>query len=632
MRDKEATRCPPIMFNKLQSALPLALVSVLSVSTLRAQEPRSPRPEPAPITDPRPLSFRLIEWEYGPETSWQRWWALERERFLDLRRLARRGESKTDGQFLGHLWASRVEDVDAPTRAQKEYLIRPGLENLRLELSDRDVQSEVLIAIGRVGLFGEESTQVLRDYLRAPSRDLAQSAILALGLLGQDAAWTPLRSVLIDDANGRWLSGDGGGVQTETRSWAAIATGLGSAHWSEEARAEAESTLLEVTRDSNARPELQASALIALGMLPSEDASARIDALIGILHDDSINQSARAMVPAALARSAGDDQELAQLVRGELLSVLKGSEAASTRQSAIRALGLVPNHDPEAPPIAIETLSKLAQSARTPTEQAFACMSLAEIASQAEDIKLIESTAEKLVAQLEASAPEQRAWAAVSLGVLGYEQNLWAGISKVRAERALLANLISSKAEEERGATAIALGLMGQQNAAPTLTRILEEGDHPSLRGYSAVALGLLGHVDAEEILLEQLASSAHRAMLLEQTTIGLALIQSDALHGQLLRMLAPEQGAMPTLSEVTAAARGLALIGDARTAPFLLTAMDDDRLTVKSRALAARALGYVADHDATPWQLRITPGLNHLALPSSVLDWESDNGVLNRR
>jgi HEAT repeat protein len=620
------------MFKKLPTVLPIVLISLLSVSELGAQESTSPRLGPAPITDPRPLSFRFIEWEYGAETSWQRWWALERERFLDLRRLARRGESKTEGQLIGNPWASRVEDVDAPTRAQKEYLIRPGLERLRLNLSDRDAQSEILIALGRVGIFGDESTQILRDYLRAPSRDLAQSAVLGLGLLGHDAAWSPLRSLLTDDANGRWLTGDGGGVQTETRSWAAIATGLGAVHWSEETRAEAEATLLELIGQVDARPELQASAVIALGMIPANDPEARVDALVGLLHDDGVNQSARAMVPTAMARGALGNEDAAQVVRAELLRVLTGSKAASTRQSAIRALALVPETDPEAERIVVATLNKILQSARTPTERAFASLSLAEIASQVEDIKLIEATAASLIAQLEDSAPEQRAWAAVSLGVLGFEQPLWAGISKVRAERALLSSLIESRAEEERGSAAIALGLLGQTNAAPTLMRILEAGDHPSLRGHAAIALGLLGHQEAEEVLLEQLAASSHRATLLEQTTIGLALIQSDSLHSKLLRMLAPEDGSLPTLSEVTAAARGLALVGDARTAPFLLTAMDDDRFTAKSRALAARTLGYLADHDTTPWQLRMTPGLNHLAVPSSVLDWESGNGVLNRR
>jgi HEAT repeat protein len=338
------------------------------------------------------------------------------------------------------------------------------------------------------------------------------------------------------------------------------------------------------------------------------------------------------MVPAAMARGAEGNETAAQTVRVELLRVLAGSKAATTRQSAIRALALVPETDIEAERIVVATLNKLLQSARTPTERAFASLSLAEIASQVDDIQLVELTAAALVTQLEDSAPEQRAWAAVSLGLLGFEQPLWAGISRVRAERALLSSLIESKAEEERGAAAIALGLLGQANAAPTLMRIIEQGDHPTLRGHAAIALGLLGHQDAEEVLLDQLITSSHRATLLEQTTIGLALIQSDTLHSKLLRMLAPEEGGLPTLAEVTAAARGLAIVGDARTAPFLLTAMDDDRFTAKSRALAARTLGYLADHDATPWQLRMTPGLNHLAVPSSVLDWESGNGVLNRR
>ena len=82
----------------------------------------------------------------------------------------------------------------------------------------------------------------------------------------------------------------------------------------------------------------------------------------------------------------------------------------------------------------------------------------------------------------------------------------------------------------------------------------------------------------------------------------------------------------------LTAASRGIALIGNARTAPFLLTAMDNDKLTHKSRALAARALGYLADADSTPWQLRMTRGLHHLAVPTSVLDWESGKGMLDRR
>ena len=622
------------MFQKLFPAIPIALATVLTASSLRAQEPVVPPslPGPAPITDPRPLSFRQIEWDFGAETSWQRWWALERERFLDLRRLARRGAGRTDGELIGGVWASRVEDTDAPTRAQKEYLIHPGIERLRDKVRDLDVQSEGLIALGRLSMFEELSVETMRDYLRAPSQDLAHSAVLGLGLLGDELAWSSLRSLMVDDANGRWLVANQAGVPTTTRAWAALATGIGVSQWGERAQEEAVAVLLQAAQAADSLPELQASALIALGMVPAREESTQFESLLGMLHDSGLNQSVRAMVPAALARSAQGVKDRMEVAREELLGQLTGSQAATVRQAAIRALALVPNQNMEADHLAVEALRKLSLQARTPEERHFAALALAEIAAQIQDVKEIEEIAAALVAQLGDGSPEHAAWAAIGLGVLGYEQPLWAGISQVRAERALLAALVDGKAEELRGAAAIALGLIGQQNAAPTLMQILQDGDHPSLRGHAAVALGLLGAQDAEEVLLKQLASSAHRPTLLEQTTIGLALLGSDELHSRLLDMLAPKEGVLPTLAEVTAASRGIALIGDARTAPFLLTAMDNESLTHKSRALAARALGYLADSDSTPWQLRMMPGLHHLAVPSSVLDWESGNGVLDRR
>lgn len=623
------------MFRKLFPALPTALVAVVATPSLPAQEAQnstSAIPGPAPITDPRPLSFRQIEWDYGVETSWQRWWALERERFVDLRRLARRGAGKTDSELVGGVWASRVEDTNAPTRAQKEYLIHPGLTRLREEVRDLDVQSETLIAIGRISMFEELNTQTLREYLRAPSQDLAHSAVLSLGLLGDEMTWNPLQSLLTDDANGRWLTANEAGVPTTTRAWAALATGIGISQWEESTRTQAAAVLREIATGATSRPELQSAAVIALGMAPVTEDATTFDALLGMMTDSSINQSVRALVPASLARAAQGDEARVEIARAELLRQLTGSNAATVRQGAIRALALVPNLELESEKLAVEALTKLSRNARTPEERHFAAMALAETAAQTENIQEIESIAAELVTQLEDGSPEHAAWAAVALGVLGFEQPLWAGISQVRAERALLTQLVDGKAEELRGASAIALGLMGQGNAASTLIKILEDGDHPSLRGHAAVALGLLGHLEAEEALLAQLAESAHRPTLLEQTTIGLALLGSDELHGRLLRMLAPEEGALPTLAEVTAASRGIALIGNARTAPFLLTAMDDDKLTHKSRALAARALGYLADADSTPWQLRMTRGMHHLAVPSSVLDWESGNGVLNRR
>jgi len=73
-------------------------------------------------------------------------------------------------------------------------------------------------------------------------------------------------------------------------------------------------------------------------------------------------------------------------------------------------------------------------------------------------------------------------------------------------------------------------------------------------------------------------------------------------------------------------------LVGNARTAPHLLTAMANKDLTPLARAYAAQALGLIADKNSLPWQYRLSADVNYLAATESLLDWESGNGALNRR
>lgn len=603
---------------------------LLSATLLPAQQ----KAETPPVTDPRPLSFHKLQWDYGTDTSWQRWWALEREHYLDLRSLARRAEASTNDGLVGAVWASQIEDADAPTKAQKQLLIRPGMIELLGSSKDLDVQSETLISLGRLGVAGDETVYLLRDYLRVPSRGLAHSAILGMGLLQHDSAWPVLRSVLKDDSNGRWLTGSEGSIDDDLRAWAAIAAGLGAEGWSARSASELHADLLDLVVADNADVNLRSCAASALGLIPidPENEGLQVEPLFGLLHDDRLPQQVRSALPGALAQSVQHLPPLAERARTEILRIVQSSETASIRQSGIRALGLLPSQRAEEAEAIQHLLTRICKQGATQAERHFAALSLAQCALAQEDVQHVKDVAEVLVQQLQDSAPEQRAWAAIALGTLGFQHSDWMGASRVKAERALLSQLVNAKNDDERSASAISLGLCGQANAAPTLLRICEQDDHPTLRGHAAVALGLLGHNEAEPILLKQLAAVAHDPTVLEHTTIGLALLNSEEVHGVLLRMLHPESGGLPTLAEVTAAARGIALIGDARTAPFLLTAMDDSGLSAKSRALASRALGYIADHDGQPWQLRLTPGLNYLHAAPSVLDWESGNGVLDRR
>ena len=95
---------------------------------------------------------------------------------------------------------SKLRKAPVVQAAPSGASLKPYLSQLiEGEDLDKDVQAEILIALGRISVHAEESAEVLREYLRAPSQDLAQSAILGLGLLGDEASWDTLHALLVDD-------------------------------------------------------------------------------------------------------------------------------------------------------------------------------------------------------------------------------------------------------------------------------------------------------------------------------------------------------------------------------------------------------------------------------------------------
>jgi HEAT repeat protein len=202
----------------------------------------------------------------------------------------------------------------------------------------------------------------------------------------------------------------------------------------------------------------------------------------------------------------------------------------------------------------------------------------------------------------------------------------------MRADQALLANFLESGNPEEKSAFAIALGLSGQSRALDPLIKLCQESSHPGMKGHAAIALGLLGDSKAETLLLKQLEAAKRQPVLLERTTIALALIGSEKATSFLLKQIDPGEGITPTLGALAASSRGLALIGNARTAPHLISAMDNKELTPIARAYAAQALGMIADKDSLPWQYKISADLNYLAGMETLIDWETGGGILNRR
>jgi HEAT repeat protein len=591
----------------------------------------------APISDSRPLSYHQVIWERGATDSWQRWWALNREPYLQIQKAARRPNSKTPGnELLPGMWRAAAEDVEAPTRAQMEYLIRPSLQRLRSHSTNRDVHAEVMTALARVGLFPRETGNHLRLYLASPSLDLAQTAAISLGVLEDGSAWEELQALVADDSHGRWMSNRPNGVPEQVRIYACYGIGLAAPGFSVDQKKAASDLLLQILHDPKELQDLQAAAVIALGMLEVEQPAELTQQLLGVLHDSDVAVEIRAHCPTSIAHLLAvlpRTNPLRAEMRSNLAHVLKSRTDAVVRQSCLQALGVLSDGVWEFAQDDADLLTGFAESGRTPMERNFAYISLAYLGANTGYNTLVRDNVVKtLLHQMQDASPSHRSWAALSLGLLAARSVAWTGPTRVQMDEALLLQFSKSGNPEERAACAIALGLSGQMQAKGMLKKACEESKHPMLRGHLAVALGMLQDSSSEELLLQQLAASKHLPSLLERTAIGLALMGSEKSVPALLKEIDPGKGYTPTLGSLSAAARGLGLIGNARTTPHLITAMDNMRLTPTSRAYAAQALGLIADKDPLPWQYRISRDINYLAGNPGLIDWADGNGVLDRR
>ena len=160
----------------------------------------------------------------------------------------------------------------------------------------------------------------------------------------------------------------------------------------------------------------------------------------------------------------------------------------------------------------------------------------------------------------------------------------------------------------EVGALAVALGLLGDEEAAPTLLRQLERTDEDEARGYLAMALGMIRAEGAADRLLELCSKARYRPAVLSRAAIGLGLLGDKRAGVELATLLRDSN----TLSAQAALCQALGLIGDRGAVGPLLELLGDRRETQRARALAAVALGQVAERDLLPWNERLSADLNY--------------------
>jgi len=582
------------------------------------------------------------------EFSWDIWWHFHQHEFLDLRRRVHAGVLLPKQQPFDPLLPALVARAPRPTPAEIEGVVAPRLLAIGVGDGGGELVAGALMGMARVGarsdrIPGAPEQQFLELAVASPVRGIAETAVLALGILGSERALDALGALLCDDERGRKLAGLPA-VPYRMRSLAAYGLGvIGQATGSQRTR-QVVCRALTGALDAAAAPatDTQVACVLALGMTPlesdpSHSASAawysretQLAYLQVLAERPESGRLVRAHAWASLARLARDaaPEQREPIARRMLASLADPGLDPLARESCILGLGeLCGSAGTPADLAAVDALFAILRggTASEPDAARLALVALAGRPAQSRSYEqLLQRVRERLLSDTHAPAARTRAWSALALGVL--EARLLR--SGRRAEEpvrdALRALWKRESSPDVLSACALALGLCGDREACAPLSECLARGGDDALRGYCALALGLCGDSGAAPALRTILRQSTHRPFVLESSAIALGLLGEKAVVEDLLA------GLGESLSQTSQGwfALAVGLVGDARALPVLVERLNDDKLTRRSRAYLAVALGMICESAAAPWAQPIS---EHLAwrATSETLYSGSGQGVL---
>ena len=556
--------------------------------------------------------------------TWQTWWEFNKEPFLLAKDRGPGGPvTGSDDFYLGPRSAAPTVDALQLTEADRVERIVPALAALIDRDGNRDVQSACLVALGKIGRdgalkdgVGVDLDALLQTRLRRDNQEVRETAVLSLGIAGRASAFDALAGLLLDTPSGRKLV-DRAKVRTRTRAYAAYGLGLlarrlGRRELSQRVYDALWSCLLDEDADDR---DLQAAIVGAIGVLRSDPARSSDKRLAWRAADDLLAwferdrgptaEALQAHAPIAVARLLGrGTSTLHRRVKERFARTLTARKRRGQPilQSCAIALGMlaVPAElDPSDAPFS-EALQTCFAKGKDRASRHLALISLGRIGGAAN---------REWVARAHARASaDTLPWTAIALG-LQAQQAAAAGRPDVVVGDLLLEDLQDASTDELRSALAIAVGLTGVGDAAPTLVALLRkyEGDARTA-GYLAVGLGLLRDAKAASTLSEIMQRSARRPFLMQQCAVGLGAIGDRSASEPLLALLEESESVAVLASVASAVAR----VGDRRAIDRLIELTQDRGLTKLGRAFAAAALGGVGDKDLLPWNVPLSVDVNY--------------------
>jgi HEAT repeat protein len=570
-------------------------------------------------------------------TAWTFWWEFNKQRFLQLKaHLDQTGELYTDESdgLLGNKGSHR--DSMRVTTEQIASDVFPALKAALEKETNRDVITGSLVALAKVGHESKITMSVFEKFLASREQEVAETAALAYGILAAPEGISTLHDLFADSASGRALVGNRE-VPFRTRTFAAYGLGLTGARTNDpDVRAQIQGWLTTFLAQSSRidTRDIRVATVVSLGLIP--DSSGKVVAALGKYFEaNRKNEDAIcAHVPNAIARilkdaSVDERKAYCDMLVGEL-SKKSSRKDSLTRASMAQALGMLTKvGDPHANDVTAILRDKIDNELSKNVQLGyFGLIALGQIAGTGEPGNDVEKyLLDK--AMVSGGRVMGRAWAALALGLAGFDQLAQRKVPNPTMCERLEAQMMDIKDPQQRSAFAIGLGLMRHSASAPAIESCLDSVKDDTYRGYFATALGLMGQKSAIAKIAGLTKNATRRPDLLRETAISLGLLGDKKILDTLIGILGEKAN---VLAVDAALAMAIGTIGDYRAIQPLCAMLKDEKKerTSESRAFAAAALGIVCDKESYSWNFKISTDLNYTATTETLNDFASQTGILN--
>jgi HEAT repeat protein len=613
----------------------------------------------------------------GPDlTLWQFWWGFNKDPYLDLKSHIHSSATLTgsDDFFLGHGQETSAKDSLAPSEDTIRNKIVPALLNALETSNNNDIVTGALIALAKIGDKPSEDgiskfQGVIEPFLKHSSQEIAETAAIALGLLGNPKSVIILTSLLEDDGDGRRKVGSEGGVDYRTRAFSAYGLGqigsfLGDQPDEKQLKLDIVETLWRVCESPRmSTRDIKVGAVIAMGLVPldidpatveaagegtEEEApegptapttrGEQIDYLLEFFTADSDKNKSylvRAHAPRAIVKLLEGVPDPDGALKSAIVEALKphvakrGKGEKELRQSASLAYGMIGDLDDDKADAQIRTSLIDACGNADQQVKRFSLIALGQIGGRpgtGEQAVDGEREIRKYLLQQLVKGRSIKPWAALAIGVM--ERGLTDSDREQSADAlsALRSELEKSRTKTEVGAYSLGLGIAGNIEAELILLDKLDSMADDEVRGYITIGLGLMNSIQSIEPIQKILKDSKYRGDLLKQAAIALGLLGDKNVVTKLTTMLVTEA---KTLSTQAAIASALGFIGDQRSVDPLIEMLKNEDHTGAARGFAAVALGIVADKETLPWNAKFSVNINYRA-NTTTLTGENGTGLLD--